>query len=109
MKLRALFVAALCAAVLPAATLGATKQDRINGSRACSTLRLGVGANTFGLTYKTFGTCVSAWTTKAATDRVTASRVCHARGLTGTKLSACIRAGTRLRLSAQISATKNAA
>jgi hypothetical protein len=110
MKLRALFVAATLAIVLPAATLGAiTKQDRANGARACTTLRASLGTNTFALTYKTFGTCVSAWTTKAASDRVAATRACHAKGLTGTKLSACVRAGTRARLNAQVSTTKNAA
>jgi hypothetical protein len=109
MRLRAIFVVALCAAVLPAATTGATKQDHARAVRACTTLRTSLGANTFALTYRSFGTCVSAWTTRAASARAAATRACHSKGLTGTKLSACIRTETMARLNAQVSATKNAA
>lgn len=120
MKLKALFVVAvLCAIAVPAASLAgsATKQDRINGARACSALRSSLGAQRFGLTYGTTptrsdanGKCVAAWTAAATTARQTASHSCQAtKGLKGTKLAACVQSSTQATLNTQVAATENAA
>jgi hypothetical protein len=118
MKLNiSLLAVAVCAIALPlASSASVTKQDRTNGARACTALRAGLGATSFGLTYGTTaarsdarGKCVSAWTAAAATARRASTNPCKARMLKGAKLAACIQASTKAKLNARVSATKNAA
>lgn len=114
MKTRILAATAIAAAVaVPLALAGTASTvngvDRANGARACSALKAGVGATTFSRTYATFGSCVSAWASRAHTARVAATASCKSRGLTGSKLNACVKSGTTVRIAPQVAAYKNAA
>ena len=60
----------------PIAADSTNGQDRVNGARACSTLKTSLGATTFGQTYGTnasrsnaFGKCVSRWTSASHAAR----------------------------------------
>ncbi len=55
---------AVVALALPAAALAEdppSPQERANGARTCKQLRESMGADTFKLTYRNLGACVSKW------------------------------------------------
>jgi hypothetical protein len=80
MKLKTMIVAVAVAAVLPVAALAdpATSADKANGARACTALKVSMGAALFSSTYANFGKCVSAWTRAAHQNRHEASVACKA-------------------------------
>jgi hypothetical protein len=83
--------------------------DRMNGARACTSLRTSLGAATLGSAYHTYSACVTQWVKKAHAARVAATSTCKHRGLHGRVLASCITARTRASLNVSINTTKNAA
>ena len=100
-------LAALVAAVAASASTPINGTDRANAARACTALRTG-NASAFGQQYATFGACTSQWAQKAHTARLAAQRACTAKGLTGKKYSACVKAATNTTLATQTALTKSA-
>jgi len=87
MKLKALFAAFAVAAILPVAAFAdpASPSDKVNGARACQTMKTALTEATFKATYGTnadksnaMGKCVSAWTQKEHQNRHAAETACKA-------------------------------
>ena len=113
MKLKAIVVALVAAAVVPAAAFAdePSGQDKANAARSCVALRTSMGAATFTATYKTFGACASAWTRAEHQNRHEALTACKAAhpGARAGVIQKCVQAKLREARLAERQATVNAA
>ena len=99
---------ALVATATATAGTGINGTDKANAARACATLRTANGT-AFATQYATFGACTAQWVKTAHKARLAAQTSCRAKGLSGRKLAACVKAATNATLATQVSAAKNAA
>jgi hypothetical protein len=101
-------VAALAVAVAASASTPINGTDRANAARACTALRT-ANSSAFATQFASFGACTSQWVHKANAARTAAQAACRSKGVTGTKLAACVKTATRPTIATEVTAAKNAA